>query len=353
MNFDHSINRPKLNLTLGFALATGLILSASCGDLAIDLRDNGAAVSIAASDATIEDSSKVVLSGGLLRSKAVGTATMGCEVTGSDGASSAASSTYPFRINSSVAGSTKVHANAFTAPTFMRIQSFSLLLDKNGDPSSAMRLQFYAASGDLPSGSPLAAAVDQSISSVISDPDSPNVVTFTLASPYEASPGQYAITMRPQGAVSGIDNFAWATSNSTNSCSGFPSYKQSSNDGTTYTDDPVVSYRKSIFTVTADTHASLGSVSWIVNGNGKVNWIMSTFSFSENPSGGTAGTITYEIGVGNDSNTPSYSYSNLSQTAVRALADLTGDYLYVRATLSVSGIGFDRAVLGNGSVTVK
>jgi len=331
-------------------VAFGLFGGVSCNDLVIDLRDSSTGnVLFLPAAATIDTPAAIELSGSYLSSKSVGTFALGCTFTGVNGAITGASLTSPVLIDSS----SDAHANLFTLSTYARIQKVILRLRKSGGPGGNMRMQIYATSGLNPTGLPLTAAVDLVISTSIGAGSNGTLVDFNLATPYEAAPGTYAVVLTPQAAtLDGLNYFSWATTNS-NGCTDFALYRSSADTGATWGAGTNPGFQRSYFEIQADEYASTGTASWITSGGGYLLWDMSTFTFSENPGGATGGTITYDVGAGNSSTVATYSSTGLTLAQVRALTDLTGDYFYVRATLSVASSTSDRALLGSGSIVAR
>jgi len=64
-------------------------------------------------------------------------------------------------------------------------------------------------------------------------------------------------------------------------------------------------------------------------------WDLSTFLVDENPSG-EAGTLTYDVGASATSS-PVYDYTAQSMAGIQAAADLTGQYLHIKAIFTSSG----------------
>jgi hypothetical protein len=334
------------------ALASGLALGAvACNDLSIDLRNpNAATVVLTPAIATIETPADLELDNDQLSSKVIGTMSIGCTL----GASNSATQSNSFETPNLVTNGNVAHSNTFTSSSYMRLRSFTLRLVKEGGPSGDMRLQLFASNGAGPTGSVLVTPPDRVIGTSIGTDLLGHLVTFSLASAYEIPAGSYALVLRPQGATVDINNyFSWATVDSSGGCTDFPAYLESANGGGTWTAGLNLGYRRSFFSVTADQHAISGSASWIASVSGRYLWEMATFTFAENPNNRSTGTILYDVGVGSSSSTPTYEHMGLTLSQVRALSNLVGEYLYVRASFNVSSPGFDRAVLGNGSVSVR
>jgi hypothetical protein len=333
-------------------LASGVVFAGvACNDLSIDPRDpNAANVVLSAASATIETPAEIELDSAQLSSRVLGTMSIGCTM----GAADSATQSNSFETPNLMTNTSRAHANSFSAASYMRLRSFTLRLVKEGGPSGDMRLQLFATSAGSPTGSALATLPDRVIGTSIGTDLLGHLVTFTLTSAYEVTAGEYALVLRPQGATLDTNNyFSWATVDSSSGCTDFSPYLQSTNSGSTWTAGLNLGFRRSFFSVTADQHALSGSASWIASVSGRYLWEMSTFAFAENPNNRSTGSILYDVGVGNSASTPSYTHTGLSLSQVRALPDQIGEYLYVRANFSVSSPGFDRAVLGNGSVSVR
>lgn len=335
-----------------FGVLAFLLLS-SCGDVKVNNGStNAGAKSLAAAGATIDTPSTVTLSGGYLTLKNASTATVGCKVTG--GANGASTSTVieESSIDFQISSTTKYQAQAFTTSSYMSVSAVTLTIDKVGGPATVL-----AEIRTTSSGSPTATVVGTSNSgniSTLEDPDYGNV-TMSLTSTVELTGGQtYAVVLKPvTGTYDGSNKAAFMTTPSNASaCSGFADYKNTSNSGSTWAAG-TLNNAKGVFNVTVATHSPSGTASWIATGTANGTWNMSTFTFSENPRSITTGTITYDVGAGNDSTTPTYSNTGLTKAQVQALSNLSGQYFYVRANLAVTAPYYDQAELGDGSISAN
>ncbi len=329
---------------------------AGCAERTINHSPGGTTVTIAAASATIDTPTNVELSSAVLRSKATGTVSYGCtyNAAGSDSATESTS----YNTLEVISSTARSQANLFTAPSYMKINSVTLRVRKVGGPTTDMYTTIRAGSGLDPSGASLATSGGYPINATITSVFAVGqLITFALAAPLEvASGGLYAISLNVASNTSldGANNILWVVSDSVGppeACSGFPIYRYSSDTGGTWGVGSNLNYRRGLFTVNADQHATSGTASWILDAQRSTAvWSMSTFSFSENPSGVYGGTITYDVGVGSSSTTATYSSLAQTKAQVKTLSSLTGRYLYVRANFNVPAPGYDVAALGDGSI---
>jgi len=153
--------------------------------------------------------------------------------------------------------------------------------------------------------------------------------------------------------LDGANNFSWVDVDSAGpqGCTSFPTYVFSSNAGSTWTAASNPGYDRGYFNLNVDQHALTGTASWIISGlSSATTWTMSTFTMSENPGGPYGGAITYDVGSGSSSSSATYSSSGLTLAQVRALTNMTGQYFYLRVNFTVASPGYDRAVVGSGSI---
>jgi hypothetical protein len=314
-------------------------------------------VTLATASATIETPSTVQLSGGFLSLKATGTGSWGCTFV--SGGTVDANTGTSLTAGEPLQNLAYSQANLFTTPSYMKVTGLTLRIRRTGGPSGNMYTELRAGSGASPTGASLANSNNVLISSIATTGVAGHLIAFTLPTAVEMPAGAtYAVLLQPQSGstVDGANYFGWVVTNnnSPEGCTGFPVYRYSSDSATTWGNGSGTGYGRGYFTIQAEQHASSGTVSWIGTApSPSSSWIMSSFSFSENPASLTGGTILYDIGVGSDPAVPNYSQTGLTKAQVRALSDLTGQYLYVRAMLSVGSPQFDNAVLGAGGINYQ
>jgi hypothetical protein len=327
-----------------------------CADRTINHSPGGTTVAIAAASATIDTPTNVELSSGVLRSAATGSTSYGCAYNAAGADSATVSTSYnTLEVISSTARS---QANLFSAPSYMKINSLTLRVRKVGGPTTDMYAKVQAGSGLDPSGAALATSPGYPINATITSVFAVGqLITFALPTPLEVtSGGLYAISLNVASNTSldGANNILWVVSDSVGppeACSGFPLYRYSADTGATWGVGNNSNYRRGLFTVNVDQHATSGTASWILDAQrATAVWSMSTFSFTENPSGKYGGTITYDVGVGDSSTTAAYSSLAQTKAQIRELSNLTGRYLYVRANFNVANPGYDVAALGDGGI---
>jgi hypothetical protein len=335
-----------------FAVLAFLSLS-SCGEVKVNNgTTNAGSKSLTAAGATIDTPSTVALSGGYLALKNASTATVGCKIVPGVDTASSSVAIEDTAIDYQISSTTKYQAQAFTTSSYMSVSAVTVAIVKTGGPATVL-----AEIRSTSSGSPTAPVVGTSNSgniSTLEDPDYGNV-TMSLTSTTELTGGQtYAIVVKPvTGTYDASNKAAFMTTPSlASACSGFADYKNSSNSGSTWAAG-TLSSAKGVFNVTVATHSPSGTASWIAIGTANGTWNMSTFTFSENPRTITTGTITYDVGAGNDAATPTYSNTGLTKAQVQALSNLSGQYFYVRANLAVSAPYYDQAELGDGSISAN
>lgn len=337
----------------GIAAAVLSFFLMACGDISIDHSANGITKSMLASSATIETAATLEVLASKLALKVSGTSATGCTFTGSDSTTTTSTVT----AGTIFSALTLAQGQVFTPSVYLNVQKVSLQIRRVGGPSGNMFAQIRSVSGSDPSASVLATTGDVLISTA-STGGNGALLDFTLASSYEMAAGtSLSLVLKPQtdATLDGSNNFRWMVSNSTptEGCTNFFAYRTSSDSGSSWSAG-AQSYQRNVFTLTADVHSTPGQASWIVTGpsSSTTIWKMSTFTFSENPGDKTTGTITYDVGAGASSSTPSYSQTGLTLAQVQALSNLTGSYFYCRANLSVSNT-FNQALLGDGSIKAQ
>ena len=333
----------KLNTSLFAVLALGSLTS--CGKLSID---HLARVDFTASSATIETPAAVELLGSLLQLKDTGTGNWGCVLGGTDdGTTATVVSTAP-----AIAAQTDGLATLFSSTTHLKISALTLRVRRVNTPSGSMYAEIQSASGSNPTGTLLGQSSDVLISAAGAGATGADV-SFPLLAVVEAQANlAYAIVLKPSAGatVDASNNFRWASTGSSapEGCTDFPAYRSSSNSGSTWGAGLAANLR-GFFKATAATHSTTGAVSWIMYGEAGAIWLPISFRMAENANGFYSGTITYDIGAGNDPVTPTYSATNLTKAQVQASAEVTGAYLYVRAHLAVTS-GFDQVSVSNGQI---
>jgi hypothetical protein len=222
-----------------------------------------------------------------------------------------------------------------------------------GGPSANVIADITSATGAAPNVSNIlgtSAAVSMaSLSSGLSGADA----TFSFStSPTLLANSDYALVLHPvpsSGTIDGGNNMVWRIASSNGSragCTDFDLLQTSTNSGASWANDTGTPY----FYFVTPTYQSTGTGYWIVDGGYEVVWNFSTFNVSENPNGDKEGSVLYSIGVGSDPSTPSYSSTNITKAQVRALSNLTGQYLYVRVILNSANNNFSNSGVGSGSI---
>ena len=328
-------------------------LNVGCGKYSIDRTIPQATKHLYVSLATVETPATITVLSDRINLKSNGTAEVGCfyQAAGGESATQSQTFTSPTIISSlSVA-----HANLFTPTSYMKINSMILRIRKVGGPSGNMFAQIRSSSG-LDPGTALATSGDILISSVVAAA-SGTLTTFTLSSPYEVAAGTtYGVTLYPQSdaTLDGANNFRWVTNDTAGGgCTGFPIYRASADAGSTWGTGNNLTYRRSYFSVVANTNGTPGQASWILTGRSGGIWSMASFAITENVGGISTGVVTYDVGSGSSSSTATYSQTGLTKAQVQAMTDLTGTYLYVRVNLSVSSPFFDQSSVSDGTITLK
>lgn len=326
-------------------------MSAACAERHINHSPGAFTATIATSAATIDTPGSVTLASGLLASAVVGSVGYGCTKTAADSSTTGTTLTS----NVIVSASNIAQANLFTAPSYMKVNTLTLLIRMVGGPGGNMYSQLYAAGATDITGAPLATSADVLISNNSGSPLG-DLIAFTLPAAVELAAGAtYGVTLKPQTGVTldGSNNFRWLVVNSAPGCTSFPLFRTSSDGGSSWGAGTNPGYQRGYFTVDADQHATSGSASWILTGQASASvWLPSTFTMSENP-GGTGGTLTYDVGTGNSSSSATYSSTGLSKAQVQALAEMTGKYFYLRVNFTVPSPGYDRAVVGGGQILYR
>lgn len=95
--------------------------------------------------------------------------------------------------------------------------------------------------------------------------------------------------------------------------------------------------------ILAPSYYATSTATFIGDAGLSVLWSPADFTPNENPSGET-GTYTYDVGVG-ETSTPTYAQTGLTKAQVQALSQVTGRYVFIKATLT--GDGFSPAGLGD------
>lgn len=332
------------------------VMMISCGELAIDHNTStSGSKAILASGATIDTPSTLELSSGLLQLKSSGTGSWGCGYNAAGSNSGTESTTYTTQTATSDLNT--YQANLFTPTVYMKVSSLQIRIRKVGGPTGNMVAQFRTTSGSDPTSTVLGTSTDVLISSIPNTAPTGHLITFSFSTAVELTSGTtYALVLKPQSdaTLDGANYFGWMSTNSTgpDGCTDFPIFRSTSNGGAAWGAGNNATYRRSFFFLLPETHSTPGTASWIVSGYANAIWNMSTFAMSENPSGATTGTIVYDVGAGDNAVTASYSQTNLTKAQVLGLSNLTGQYFYLKATMSVSN-SFNQAVLGNGSITAQ
>ena len=301
--------------------------------------------------ATIDTPANVQLSSGVLTLKANGTADWGCQESGvNDGYHGNTDTAQKY-----IAALADRQTNLFTPSTYMKVSQVKLQIQKNGGPSPNMYVDIRSTLGVNPTATILSSSTAIAMGSIVDQNAVGHIITFTLGTTLEFTAAtSYAAVLLPTSGsgLDGANNIGWVTTDSA-ACTNFPVFLDSADSGGTWQAVDNGGYRRSYFTLVGETHASSGSVSWIVKGFSGAVWSMSSFAFSENPGSITAGTITYDVGVGTSATVSTYSQTGLSKAAVQALANKTGDYFYVRANFSIATPFFENVRLGNGSINAN
>jgi len=324
----------------------------ACDDLSIIREGGGTVVPILTSDAKIETPADLELgTDGILRLRVNGTGEYGCSfnTAGSNGPYEATSASFSKNIvNSTI----MAHANVLNAAHHFGISSVRLRIRRVGTPAGEMYVEIRKADSNLPTDQVMKIS-DGLLISNSGLGGNGSVVTFDLPEKLHVPKGaDIAIVLRPSSgaSVDGSNNFRWVVVDGAG-CTAFSTSLSSDDGGNTWNE--VAPLSPSFFHLVADVHSNSGSASWIIEGAHESIWVMSAFTMAEDPRRLQSGDILYDIGAGEDPSVPTYTHTALTLAQVRALPDLQGRYLYVRAHLSVDAPGFDQAELGDGQIKFR
>ncbi|UOF02225.1 hypothetical protein [Bdellovibrio reynosensis] len=300
-------------------------------------------------DLVIEDATKAGVSSNEFQLLTNGTTNLGC-TEGADGQPTTGFGT----VNNSVSlNSFAVYmGETFSFPFTIKPTAVVLRVKRTGNPSANAIVELT----DLAAGAPdesdvVATSSTIAMSGFATGSGSDQTFTFATAPTLNASTS-YAVVLRGvngSGTVDGSNTINWRLGNDTSDCSDFDVLQNSSNTGSTWANDATGAVPYFHFVVPA--FQATGAGYWIVDGGSSTSWDMASFDIDENPNGDKPGTITYDIGVGADSSTPSYSQTGLSLAQVKALTGLTGRYLYVRVVLNSAYTNMSSSGIGNGAVS--
>jgi hypothetical protein len=298
----------------------------------------------------VETPSTAEVSSGVFRLKVNGNANLGgCTLAGSNTASTG-DSTGDF---DAIDSSTKYFSSFATPPSKAMVNSVSARIRRAGGPTGTMSVSLRSSTALTPSATVTATSAPVSIASASTDANG-GLVTFTFSSAQPVSTTQYAFVLKADSGATldGANNFAWMSTADFGgtACTNFPLYKFSTNSGSSWGDSNNISMLRPYFTYNVNTYAASGSGYWIVGGVANSTWSMSSFSLSENQSGESSGAVTYDVGVGSDSSSPTFTHTGLTASQLQALADMEGTYLYLRVHLSSASPYYDRAEVSAGSI---
>jgi hypothetical protein len=342
-------------LTFKTVLTAGsVVILIACGDLKIDRGVGGPGVrAITASVATIDTPSTLEYVAPTLRLKQ--SAILGAMCTYSATGSNTGTTGNSFTSSSNFFTSLNImQSNLFTMGSYIKFLSATLRIRRTGAPTGNMFVELRTTTVTDPTATVLATSSDVLISSAGTNADGTDV-NFSFPTPYEATGGgAFALVLRPQAdaVLDGTNDFRWVATNSSgpDGCSDFPIFRSSSDTGSTWNDGFNLGYRRNYFSVNASAQYPSGSASWIITGWPSGEWEMSTFTMTENTHSSVTGTITYDVGAGASVSTATYDYTGLTLAQVQALANLEGDYFYLRANFAVPSPYYSQATLLSGSI---
>lgn len=303
---------------------------------------------LSVTDLVVETSGTATVANGEFQLLENGTGNLGCELTGTEGATTGLGS-----VNNSLALSSfsNYMAVSFRYPFTVKPSSVVLRLKKNSSPTASAIVELTTATGRVPVLSNVVASSNAVAMSGASSGLSGGNQTFSFAAaPTLSAQADYSIVLRGvsgSGTIDGTNNLNWRVGNDINDCTDIDDLQNSSNTGSTWSDQGAAPY----FNFVVPKYASSGSGYWIIDGGKEIAWDLSSFSVSENPNGDKSGSVTYSIGAGLDATTPTYSATALTQAQVKALSSVTGRYLYVRVILSSGYSDFSGAGSASGTVS--
>ena len=333
-----------------FACAT-LIALGSCGKLAINRSTAVPGIqSIPALSATLSDASAVEFSTSTVVLKASGTATAASctyDNTAVDAATVGTTQQVAYKLNDTQYR----HATFFTPTTYLFVREALIRIQKFNGPLGTLYAQLTSSLGSDPSTS-LANSATITAASTTSAVGGA-VETFSFSDGVVLLPNtKYALVLTPGSDYTedGTNRVGWVTTTSGTGCSSYTVFRRRDTNAGAWYDDG--STRRSYFSIVADVHATPGNASWVLAAFANAKWDTSTFTMVENPNN-TAGSVLYDIGAGDSASTPSYSSTSKTQAEVKALGTLTGQFLYLRANLSVAAPYFESAEVGSGSINAN
>jgi hypothetical protein len=301
---------------------------------------------------TVETASTAEVSGSVFRVKTNGTTDFGCsyDSTGSDNQNTSTSIT----IEDTITALAEREAVVFNISSYMHITSAKMRVRKFGGPGGEMTIGINNVTVGLPGSTVLSAASGVALAGFDGGSFEGGLATFNLTTPLSVQNGEsVAMVLQPGvGASFPLNNYYGLNSTddvSGTACSAFSLYKKSTDSGTSWTNGTNAGHRRGFATLTVDLHHNAGTGYWVVQGAAEVLWDMPTFTVSESPNT-AGGIITYDIGS-SETTTPVFTHAGLTQTQVRALTEIRGAYLFIRVNLSVATPFYERAEIGNGSIT--
>lgn len=298
-------------------------------------------------DLVIEDPSKAGVSSGEFQLLQNGTSNLGCTV-GADGQPTTGAGTAN---NASAISAFSVYVGTNFSFNFqIRPTAVVLRLKKNGNPTANAIVDITNLTVGVPNPNSVVATSSTVAMTGIAGVTGSNQ-TFTFASPPTLSAStNYSVVLRGvngSGTVDGSNTINWRIGDDPTDCSNFALALNSSDSGSNWSNDAAAPY----FYFVVPAYQASGAGYWIVDGGASINWDMSSFAINENPSNNKPGAITYDIGVGSSSSTPTYSQTGLTLAQVKALTGITGQYLYVRVVLSSAFTNMASSGVGDGAVS--
>lgn len=349
------------------ALGVGLLVVGSCGDLTIQRGDATPGVRTLAVTSATYDVAALEEESGSLALKATTTAVAtGCSYAlATNGASSSGSRiTHSPQFDSAADAQASLFSTSSLSPaTWMRVRTVKMYLYYLGTPDNVFYAEIQSNNSGSPAGTALGTSATFDYHSVPGASGGVGgLVDLTYTTPVDLPLGSYWVVLKSGGNTLIGNYVSWVTSTSASAlaCTGFSDalalrLENPATWGINWATGSVPATtvnQRGLFQVVADVFTPSASATWIVAAFKNAQWDLSTFSVTENP-GGTGGTVTYDVGAGNDPVTPTYTLVGKTKAEVLSAASISGTYLYVRVNMSVASPYYDRAAISDITVTAN
>lgn len=229
--------------------------------------------------------------------------------------------------------------------------SINLLMQRTGATNASAYVEVTTASGVTPSqASVVMTSSLVPVSSILQNATANTTFSFVENPKVLQSNTTYAVILKGtlgSGTLNGDNNFSWGRGDTAADCSAFEVMQRSLDSGANWASFSMRPY----FYFELPKYKNAGSAYWIVDAGRELTWNLSTLSIGENQGDAAIGSVNYSIGVGSDASSPSYSFSDLTFSQVKALENLSGRYLYIRLNLSNANQGFSNATISSGSIS--